>query len=172
MLRPHTPRRGFQLALETFALLARQRDDFEVHSFGANPDQLAPYELPFPVLHHGRVPNHELPDLYAAAYCFTDFSQFHGFGRTIAEAFACGVPAVVTQSGGAESFCRDAHNCLTAPIPAPGPMAQRLAMLLENPRLRDRLAQNARATVRHFDRIHSARQTYNFLNAIAKPNQP
>ena len=173
MLRPGTPRRGFDTAMAVFERLAAVRDDFEVHSFGSSDQALAGRAMAFPCVNHGLVPNHRLPWLYSQAYCFAEFSDFHGFGRTIAEAFACGVPAVVTQSGGADSFCTDGLNCLTAKPGDVEALAHQLGALLDDSQRRDQLAAGCRESVRHFDRKRSARETLAFFQSISgQPRGP
>ncbi|NIA13244.1 MAG: glycosyltransferase [Nitrospiraceae bacterium] len=166
MLRPGTPRRGFDTAMAVFERLAAARDDFEVHSFGSSNEELAGHAMHFPCVNHGPVPNHRLPWLYSQAYCFAEFSEFHGFGRTIAESFACGTPAVVTESGGADSFCTDGVNCLTAKPGDVDALARQLGKLLDEPGFRGQLAAQCRESVRHFNRKRSARETLAFFQSI------
>lgn len=163
MLRPSTPRRGFHTALATFNKLAEERNDFEVHSFGSSDAELAHFTIKFPLINHGRVPNHQLPALYSRAWCFAEFSSFHGFGRTVAEAFACGIPAVVTESGGTGFFCRSDVNCLTAKPDDVEALSAHVSRLLDDTKLHARLAAGCRDSVRGFDRVESARETLRFL---------
>jgi len=163
MLRPSTPRRGFHTALAVFNRLAQERSDFEVHSFGSTDSELAHYTIKFPLINHGRVPNHQLPYLYSRAWCFAEFSSFHGFGRTVAEAFACGTPALATESGGTEFFCRPDINCLTARPGDVDALCAQLAKLLDDEGTRARLATRCRESVAGFDRLESARETLRVL---------
>lgn len=167
MLRPSTPRRGFDTAVQVFSKLAALRSDFEVHAFGAAKHELASCEGRFPLVNRGRVPNHRMPELYTQAWCFAEFSAFHGFGRTIAESFACGTPAVVTRSGGADFFCEEGVNCLVAPPGDVDGLVGAVNRLLDDSGLRARLAGQCRASAGRFDRRRSARATLDFFHSLA-----
>jgi len=172
MLRPNTPRRGFETAAAVLTRLADARDDVELHAFGTENAELDGYELPFPLTNHGRVPNEELPALYRRAFCFLECSDFHGFGRTVAEALACGVPVVATRSGGVESFARDGENALLAPVKDADALASNVIALLDDPARRTALAANARASVEPFERMNSARATLDTLRGFMSGQAP
>lgn len=166
MLRPSTPRRGFDTAMEVFRRLALRRNDFVVHSFGAAASDMEAYRMGFPAVHHGLVANADLPELYSRAYCFAEFSDFQGFGRTIMESFACGTPAVVTRSGGSEMLCEEGVNCLAAPPREVDALVAHLDTLLEQPALRHQLAAGCRTSVARFERRSSARSVADYLRQI------
>jgi len=166
MLRPRTPRRGFDTAVEVFRRLALHRADFVVHSFGAAPAEMEAHRMGFPAVHHGVVANAELPELYSRAWCFAEFSDFQGFGRTIMESFACGTPAVVTRSGGAEMLCEEGVNSLSAPPRDVDALVAHLNTLLDQPALRQQLASQCRAGVARYERRQSAREVAAYLGRI------
>ncbi len=163
MLRPSTPRRGFGMAIDVLARLAMERRDIEIHVFGASERELEKHAIPFAFTNHGILSNEMLPALYSRAYLYADFSEFHGFGRTVAEAMACGAPCVITESGGVSAFARDGHNCLMAPPNDAQKMAALMRRLLDHPLLHKRLSSSARESVAPFERMHSARETAEFL---------
>ena len=164
ILRPSTPQRGFDTALKTLNLLSKKRDDFEVHSFGCTNEELKKYSITFPLVNHGIIPNNRLPSLYSKAYIFAEFSDFHGFGRTIAEAMACQTACVITDSGGISLFTRHDVNALIASPKDTEALVRHISRLLDDQELRNRLANNARDSVLYFDRMESCRQTIKFLD--------
>ncbi|HUU03108.1 MAG TPA: glycosyltransferase [Myxococcota bacterium] len=171
MLRPKTPQRGFQTIVKVLSRLSETRSDFVFHSFGSSNEEISSHDLPFPLVNHGIVNNKQLPNFYSSAYLFIDFSSFHGFGRTIAEAMACGVPAVVTDSGGVRSFAQDDVNCLMSPADDEDSMFHNLNRLLDDERLRERLATATRESVMKFERRKSAEATTRFLkNCLRQPS--
>jgi glycosyltransferase involved in cell wall biosynthesis len=163
MLRPHTPRRGAATAIAVLSRLLQEREDVEIHFFGASDQDVAALNLPFAYVNHGVVENANLPGLYGKAYLYADFSEFHGFGRTIAEAMACGTPCVVTESGGIDAFVVQGENGLRAPVGDVDALVGALNSLLDGADLRARLSGNCRESVLPFDRAHSARATKDFL---------
>lgn len=163
MLRPDTPQRGTDTAIAVLKRIYTVRPDLEIHVFGLTNDQLQKLNLSFPVKNHGIVKNDTLPILYAAATLFVDFSLFHGFGRTIAEAMACAVPCVITESGGISLFAEHEKNCLIAGVGDVEDLTIQIMRVIEDGDLRRKLAGNARKSVIKFDRINSARATQQVL---------
>lgn len=163
MLRPNTPYRGIDTARQVLAALSRSRDDIEIHTFGCSDSDLAGYDFPFHFTNHGKTANEDLPALYQGAYLYADFSRFHGFGRTIAEAMACGTPAVITESGGVSEFAIPGENCLMAPSQDADALAMKLGQLLDSPELREEMASKCRKSVLKFDRQGSAKATIEYL---------
>lgn len=159
MVRPSTAQRGTDTLIEVLNRLAKERNDFEVHVFGASDEELAKCNFTFPVVNHGRVPNNRLAALYSSAYVYLDFSWFHGFGRTIAEAMACGTPCVITNSGGVNAFAVDQTNCLMAQPGDVESLVKNLSRILDDPELRSRLASAARESIMKLDRRYSACET-------------
>ena len=100
----------------------------------------------------GRVPDEDLPALYATADVFAMCCrerwgglEAEGFGIVFMEAAACGVPSVAGRSGGAGEAVEDgATGFVVDPLDA-GAVAAALGRLLADPALRRRLGAAARA---------------------------
>jgi len=163
MVRPHTPRRGAATAIAVLSAIAQRRNDVAIHLFGVSDQEFAALDPAFPCTNHGPVSNADLPALYSQAYLYADFSEFHGFGRTIAEAMACGIPCVTTESGGISAFVQNEKNALTAPVNDAAALITGIETLLDDPALHATLAAECRESVLPFDRTHSARETLAFL---------
>ena len=170
MVRPATPQRGLDTLLRTLALLAESgaADRAEFQAFGCAPDELARLSLPLPVTALGVLPNAELPRVYASAALFLETSHFHGFGRTVAEAMACGTPCVLTDSGGVRLFAEHEKNCLMTRPGDADSLAACVLRLLSQPEERVRLAENCRASVLDFDLRRSSERTLDFLKRAAQ----
>jgi glycosyltransferase involved in cell wall biosynthesis len=83
-----------------------------------------------------------LAEAYANMDVFTFPSRTDTFGNVVLEAFASGVPAVVTNSGGPKFIVRDGISGFVGKTDAE--FLDRTAQLLCNPELRSRLANGAR----------------------------
>jgi phosphatidylinositol alpha-1,6-mannosyltransferase len=106
------PRKGFDTAIRAVARLSRVRPGVHLAIAGDGRDaerlrRLAK-ELDAPVTFLGRVPNDDLPLVYASADIFTMLCrnrwgglEQEGFGIVFLEAASCGVPQVAGRSGGA-----------------------------------------------------------------------
>jgi phosphatidylinositol alpha 1,6-mannosyltransferase len=84
-----------------------------------------------------------LAEAYANMDIFTFPSRTDTFGNVVLEAFASGVPAVVTKSGGPKFIVREGVSGFVGQTDAD--FLDRTAQLLCDPELRSRMAQGARA---------------------------
>jgi glycosyltransferase involved in cell wall biosynthesis len=81
------------------------------------------------------------------------------FGLTIAEALACGRPAVISRASGAAELLTEGVDALTLPSGDAEALAVALRTLVEDAELRERLGQAARRTaVERFSRERYARE--------------
>jgi glycosyltransferase involved in cell wall biosynthesis len=114
---------------------------------------------------------------YAAADVVVLPSRWEGMALTPLEAMACGRPVVVTDVGGARECVPPGQNryCLVPPG-APGALADAVIRLLEDPELRARLGETARAHVRaEFDvraTAHTVSRLYREILGAPSLNAP
>ncbi len=100
-----------------------------------------------------------MPDWYAALDLYVAPQRWEGFGLTVLEAMASGVPVVATRVGAFEELIADpATGTLVAPHDVPG-LARAIAPYLDDPTLRDRTAGDARPHVEAHFRIEGEAQT-------------
>lgn len=110
MVRPPTPRRAPR---KTIALLERVAagafGPADVIAFGADADEMQ--EAGLPLLDNigfaGKLKQTEVAQLLREADFFVDLSDYQAFGRTAAEAIACGCIALAPRLGGAGDFIED-----------------------------------------------------------------
>lgn len=93
----------------------------------------------------GRVPYHQLPELYASHDAFVFPAVAETFGHPMAEALSSGLPVVVADTPVAREVCGD--NALYAPPFKAAGYVERLLELDRDPALRGRLAAGGRAHV-------------------------
>ncbi|MDY7227003.1 glycosyltransferase family 4 protein [Hyalangium rubrum] len=111
--------------------------------------------------HVGLVPFQQEPAaIYRALDIFVHAStRREPFGLTIAEAMACGRPAIISRASGAAEQLTDGEDALTLPSGDVEALKEALRTLVEDAGLRERLGQAARRTaVARFSRERYARE--------------
>ncbi|HEY3484143.1 MAG TPA: glycosyltransferase family 4 protein [Ilumatobacteraceae bacterium] len=93
----------------------------------------------------GHVPREQLRDEYSRAWLVASASVAEGWGLALTEAAACGTPAVATDISGHRSSVVDGVTGLLVPLEQLG---DRIADVLLDPTLRERLAAAAEARAR------------------------
>ncbi|HJR16844.1 MAG TPA: glycosyltransferase family 4 protein [Gemmatimonadales bacterium] len=101
------------------------------------------------------VPDADLPALYNHAEIYLGVSRpaelmMEGFGISLSEASACGVPVVGGASGGIPDAVRENETGLLVDALTPGPVIEAVRLLLENPDLGRRLGAGGRRAVESF----------------------
>lgn len=109
------------------------------------------------VLFLGWLPPEELEGLYAAAALFVFTSLYEGFGMTVLEAMARGVPVACGAASAVPEVAGDA--ALLFDPESPEQIAEAMRSLLRDGALRDRLAEAGRARAEQFSWERTARET-------------
>jgi len=107
------------------------------------------------------VPDHDLPALYNCAEIYLGVSRLleqrvEGFGISLAEAAACGVPVVAGRSGGIPAAVRDGETGLLVDAERADDVAAAVARLLDDEGLRVRMGAAGRRAVEtryNWDRV-------------------
>ncbi|MBX9748042.1 MAG: glycosyltransferase [Roseococcus sp.] len=118
MVRPSTPRRAPRRTLRMLARLASgEFGPVALTAFGCTAEELeeAGLALPEGVTLLGRLRQVEVAELLRATDAFLDLSDYQGFGRTAAEAMACGAVVLAPSLGGAVDFITDGVSGFLAP---------------------------------------------------------
>ena len=95
----------------------------------------------------GAVPGSVLPEYYRDSDVFCLLSIQDGLALVVAQAMAMGLPVIATPNTGAEELIDDGETGFIVPARDPGAVASRLRELAQNPELRKRIGQRARARV-------------------------
>ena len=150
------PRKGMDTLIEAAAILTPARPDLTVAIAGAGRDRARLRHLArrrgARVQLLGRVPDADLPGLYACADVFAMCCrnrwrglEQEGFGIVFLEAAASGVPSVAGDSGGAADAVLDGKTGLVVARPDdPAAVAAALARLLDDQPLASSMGQAAR----------------------------
>ena len=95
----------------------------------------------------GYLTGNELAAAYASADIFVFPSTTDTFGNVILEAQACGLPVVVSDSGGPKELVQDTANGLITKSHDEEDFARAIRALVTNPGLRERMGKSARNSV-------------------------
>jgi phosphatidyl-myo-inositol dimannoside synthase len=153
------PRKGVDVIIEAMTRLIAHRPDLTLAVAGAGRDagrlRTLAGRLGIKVRFLGRVPDADLPDLFACADVFAMVCrnrwgglEQEGFGIVFLEAAAAGVPQVAGESGGAaEAVIHGETGLVVARPDDPGCVAQALRELLSDPALAKRMGAAGRVRV-------------------------
>lgn len=164
-----TGRKGIKSLLEAWRMVKRPGLSLELlGALPRDPGPLARDLVGVELL--GRVAHGEMPARMAAADVFVFPSLFEGSAVVTYEALACGLPCIVTAEAG--SVARDGIEGLVVPAGDPDSLAAAMARLGDDPALRARMAQAARARALEFDwpRYHQAVE--NVVSRLIEPVDP
>jgi glycosyltransferase involved in cell wall biosynthesis len=95
----------------------------------------------------GYLRGNELATAYASADIFVFPSTTDTFGNVILEAQACGLPVIVSDSGGPKELVEDNANGLITKSHDVDDLARAIRALVTDPALRDRMGKSARDSV-------------------------
>ena len=92
----------------------------------------------------------ELARSIAGSTIFVSASLAEGFGLPPLEAMACGVPVLLTDSGGVRDYARHMGNCVMTPPGDPNALARGIVELVEDPDALTSIARAGRESARGF----------------------
>lgn len=132
------PRKGFDVAVRAFGILAPEVPDLRMIVAGAGSEQrsleLLPSAVRSRVLMLGRVPHDALPPYHAAVELFiAPAVGGESFGIVLVEAMAAGLPIVATDIPGYREVVRDGIEGILIPPRDPAALAAAVRRLLEHP---------------------------------------
>jgi glycosyltransferase involved in cell wall biosynthesis len=155
--------------IETLLLAARDVSSIEVEILGDGPEWphltelSAQLGLADRVTFRGRVAPDGVRMAMARADVLVLTSLYEGLSHTVLEAFAAGVPCIVSNCGGNEEVVIHAENGLVVPPQNVERLAEALRRLSADEHLRIDLATRALDTARTFDLAETVRQTEHLI---------
>lgn len=111
----------FDMTISVFARICERVNDISLIIIGKGPcyNELVKLtkekKIDDKVFFYQHVPNTEMPKYYRESLCFILLSEYETFGVSIAEALACGIPAIATKCGGPEEIITS-DNGLLVPV--------------------------------------------------------
>lgn len=162
-----TPHKGIDTGLKVLAQLAQLYPDlaYAVVGSGAQLPALLEMARSLGVADRVRflteVPDRDLPGLYNLAEVYLGLSRLtegnaEGFGISLVEASACGVPVVAGRAGGIPDAVRDGDTGMLVNPEQPGDVCNAVRALLDNRPMATRLGEAGRRAVEtyyNWDRV-------------------
>lgn len=162
------PKNGLDLLIKSLTFLNKQgQDEYKLILVGDGPLeenlklQVKSLGLDDKVIFTGSIENQDLPRYLKVSDVFVRPSRSEGLGSAFLEAMAAGVPVIGTKVGGISDFLEDPSTCSIPSVHSassgqatglfcsgePEDIAFKIRMLLEDDKLREEIAQNARTLV-------------------------
>lgn len=94
------------------------------------------------------VPEHELRGFYDSCDVYVHPNEHQTWGLAVTEAMACGKPSVVSTGAGVHEVLRDGETAMLVPPRSPSLLADRIALLMDDPQLKERVGKQGRQYVR------------------------
>lgn len=114
----------------------------------------------------GQVSREKIPDYFSASDVFVLASRVEAAGNVILEAMSAGRPVVTTDCGGPPEYVEDGRTGYIVPVEDDGALASRLASLMDDPELADRLGLAGRELMA--DRHRYQRMISEFIDAYRR----
>ena len=156
-----TRHKGIDVGIRVLGLLVREYPDLG-YAVAGTGDELAALQrltaslgLSERVRFLGHVPDADLPQLYNSAEIYLGLSRLmeqrvEGFGISLTEAAACGLPVVAGRTGGIPDAVGDNETGLLVDPEQPDQAAAAVKTLLDNPTLARRLGAAGRRRVEEY----------------------
>lgn len=96
---------------------------------------------------YGRAAYDDVPKMLAAGDIFLSTSTNEGLSRSVLEAMSMELPVIATKVGGTLELVDDGVNGLLVDVQSPDQIADKLAVLIKDAKLRDQLGKKAREKV-------------------------
>lgn len=120
----------------------------------------------------GALDQDHLPTYYQAADVTVMPSSYESFGLVAAESMACGTPVVASQVGGLCSLVADGETGFLIPWRHPQLYAEKIGLVLNQPRLAARLGQAARDAVQNLGWGAAAEQLIRVYGELLSTGRP
>lgn len=159
--------KGYEFAIDAVALLRDRGVSFTYEIYGSGPYEQA---IRVGIREHGlenlvrivpSLPRNEIPAILASSDIMLHAAIDEGFSNAVIEAQAMELPVVTTDAGGLPENVEDGVTGYVVPRRDPAALAEKLALLAEDPELRGRLG--AAGRVRALARFDLDRQADAFV---------
>ena len=159
------PAKGLLDCIRACAILRERGFDFLLLCLGDGParreaeSEVARLKLTPNVRFFGYIPEAETNDFYKGSTLLL-FPTYHyeGFPMVVFKSLAAGLPVITTRIRAAADYLSEPENCLWVEPQNPAKLAEKIALLLEQRKLRASMSENNRRLAQAFDADTVARE--------------
>ena len=137
-----------QDGISALEIAKQQYPDLEVVVFGQSEQK--PGTIPSWASYSGNIPENDLISIYNESSIFICSSLAEGFAFPPAEAMACGCAVVSSDCGGIREYAEHEVTALLSPPGDPKALARNILRLLDDDKLRQKLAVAGRERIQAF----------------------
>lgn len=140
-------RKGCKYGIEALKIVKEKYPELKITFFGTPPQ---PSDLPFEIEYYQKPDEATHRSINNQAAIFIAPSIYEGWGLTVGEAMACGQAVVCTDNGGHREIAKNGVNALLCPIKNSNDIANKIIMLIEDDKLRYKIADNGYKFVQQY----------------------
>ena len=144
--------KGYDDAIEAVKIMRSRNYKIDLVVFGEKLKE--PFDLyekaGFKFEYHYRPTGDALRHIYASCGIFICASWYEGSGLPAMEAMACGATLVTTDTGGSWDYALHEETALVSPAKQPEQLADNLARVMDDEKLRNELAENGCKKINEF----------------------
>lgn len=146
------PRKGADLILEAFAVVSKHHPDVSLDLVGGwnwavHRERARRLDIASRVRFLPYVAHAEMPDYYLHAYALVAPTRSESFGRVLAEAMACGIPVISTQTGAVPEIVQHGVTGILVPRDDVEALTRAILAVLEDPASAMWMGENGRKLV-------------------------
>lgn len=162
--------KGFDLLAQAWSIVTSKHPDWTLQLYGnGNIDPLLKYTQKLGITSTFKINDAttHIIDKYTESSIFALSSRFEGFGMVIAEAMACGVPAVsFSCPWGPKDIIRDGEDGILVENGNVELLAEKISYLIENENIRKEMGQKAHRNIKRFEEEKIMRQWIDLFESI------
>jgi len=145
--------KGLNYLIKALNILKKEYSQFMIWIIGSGSEEdnlkklVKKYDLHSYIRFLGNKSNEEISSYYQNSDAFILPSIWEGFPLTLLEAWAAGLPVIISDVGNVSEICRDRENALIIPPGNSQKITEAMKLLIDDNQLREKLGENGKEVV-------------------------